>query len=368
MTDILAHGAAFDGVTDDAAAWASAISAAQASDLNVICPAGRSVVSAPITVDNVAVAIRAPHRDATTVALMGGVNNHVFSFKNTLGGGLFDIGVDGNRAENTLGHCVRGENVERLSLSRLWLRNAPHYGVGLQAGLIRDLTCDDLIIEGSGGDGIDIKNKLNGNYGNALRMVRVRRFGLSVTDQAGIDVRGPAILSDIIVEDFGDVQSGVRFRHGEMTDANGLGAHESIMSRFRIIGSSKTATLGVSCVARDVSISDGYIEGVMRPVQAQAEMFSAVNIRAHDCAEAAHANVGGDDATFTAFRATAATRAFRSKSPRTEIIGSVAKSCATSLYADAGGTIRVTGGRSITPTAHKGGVVANIATTGLLEV
>jgi hypothetical protein len=375
MTDILAHGAVFDGDPSKAAlnsaAWLLAVAEAQASDQTIICPAGRCVVAEPICINDVAVAIRAPFRDATTIALVDGVNNHAVSFKNTVGGGLFDITVDGNRANQTAGHCIRGENVERLSVERVRAVNAFHYGLGLQAGLIRDLTVDDFIAEDCGGDGIDIKNKLHTNSGNVLRLVRVRRFGLNLTDQAGIDVRGPTLLSDIIVEEFGDVQSGVRFRHGELTDANGLGGHGSIMRGFRIVGSSKTGTLGVSCVARDVSVSDGYVEHVLRPVQAQAEMFSAVNIRAHDCVEGAYANdPAGDDATFVAMRVTGATRSFRTKRPRTEVAASLAKGCAHSIYADAAGTdMRVTGGRSITPsTAHRGGTLANIAATGLLEV
>lgn len=369
MTDILAS---FDGNQANAvvnsAAWVVAIAAAQASDRTIVCPPGVCVVAEPVSVENVGVAIRAPHREATTIALADGVSNHVVSFKNTVGGGLFDITIDGNRANQTLGHCIRGESVDRLTIARVLAKNARHYGLGLQGGVIKDLMVDDLIVEDTGGDGIDFKNTASGNSGNILRGIRIRRHGLIATDQAGIDLRGPTMLSDIIVEEFGESHVGIRFR--EDGPSTGPGAHQSVLTGFRIIGASKVSTLGISCIAQDVTVSNGYIENVLRPVQCQAEMFSAVNVRAHDCTDGAYAaNPGGDDATFIGFRVTAATKALRSNRPRAEFASCLANSCGTSIYADAGGTqMRVTGGRSIGPaTAHKGGTLANIYAPDLLE-
>jgi hypothetical protein len=375
MTDIIAHGALFDGTTDDTAAWVSAIAAAQASDLTVECPAGRSIVSDPdfdtqaIAIENIGVSIRGKGRDATFIVLAPGQNCHVVSFKNTIGGGLFDLTVDGQRDCQTAGHTIRGENVERLTIARVMAKNARHYGLGFQAGIIRDLTVDDVIVQDVGGDGIDFKNPLNGNAGNILRAVRVRRHGLGSTDQAGIDLRGPVLLSDIVIEDVAESHVGIRFR--EDGPSTGVGAHQSVLTGFRIIGASKTNTLGVSCVARDVSIANGYIEGVLRPVQTQAEMFSAVNVRAHDCVDGFYAATpGGDDATFVACRVTSAAKGLRAKRFRAEFAACVAKDCGASFYADPTGTqMRVTGGKSITPTtAHRGGTLANISPTGLLEV
>lgn len=378
MTNILDHGAVFDGDPSKAecnsAAWWLAIATAQASDQTIICPAGVCVVAEPVLIEGIGVAIRSPNRDATTIALANGVNNHVVSFKNTIGGGLFDITVDGNRANQTLGHCIRGEGVERLAISRVRAVNACHYGLGLQGGLIRDLTVDDLIVEDSGADGVDIKNKLHTNSGNVLRNIRIRRHGLNGTNQAGVDVRGPVLLSNIIVEQMGAVQSGIRFRQGEPTDVNGTGAHKSVLTGFQVFGASKDGTLGVSVVAKNVSVSDGYVEGVLRAVQVQQELSRISNVHGHDCTDGFYANAAGvpthgDGATFVSCMATLCARGFRSARPYTECVGVVARGCAHSFYADGGGTsMRIIGGRSISPTtAHKGGTLANITATGLLE-
>jgi hypothetical protein len=65
------YGAAFDGVTDDTAAWAATVAAAVASNLSVKAPPGTSLISAPIVIPQ-GMAFEGSGSGCTTIAVAGG--------------------------------------------------------------------------------------------------------------------------------------------------------------------------------------------------------------------------------------------------------------------------------------------------------
>jgi hypothetical protein len=195
--------------------------------------------------------------------------------------------LDGNRdRQPSTGHAFRSGGVTGLLLQNLLIRNAYHYGIGLEAGTIRQVTIDQVVIENTGADGIDIKNKRNDDAGIRIRNVTVRKWGLTLAPnaKAAIDCRGPVSLSQIHVEKPGaDYAVGIRMRNGEATDANGLGAHNSRLEDFDVRMGSGARQIGIDVVARQVSVNGGSVVGGFRGVVVQETGFRGTSIQVDGC-------------------------------------------------------------------------------------
>lgn len=125
------------------------------------------------------------------------------------------------------------------TLDTLWIEDTPGYGIGVEWGHHRGLTIQNIAIDGTGSDGIDIKRMDNGNFDAkaiVLNNIKVTNFGRSATDvasQAGIDIRGWVTASNVHV--YGawgtKASSGIRFHD---TGGGVIGGHHASVTNFFI--------------------------------------------------------------------------------------------------------------------------------------
>lgn len=287
------NGVISDGATVNTTTFAAAIAAAVTRGGGwVVLPPGVCMVGN--SGDSIAVHLPDYVRligageGATTLRLANGANAHLINMDGVSFCGVSHMTLDGNRDNQTNGvHTLRatGGGLSHASFHHLEIKNAFHYGIGLQGGVISDVHISDCYIHDTGGDGIDVKNTANGNSGIFIHDVLVEAWGrnASLTVQAAIDLRGPCQVSTVYVK--GAVAAdanGIRFRQGETTDANGSGAHRSNLTNFDIrLGAAATAGVSLAVVARDVSATNGWISATHTGVLVQDSGFQADNIRAN---------------------------------------------------------------------------------------
>lgn len=198
-------------------------------------PPGRYMIANLDMRDNVPVA---GYGRCTEFLQIAASNGNIVSFNMVKNSGLDYMLIKGRPELQTMfGHGVRLENVVGCDLTRLWIEDAPYYGVGAQARTIRGLRCKTLQIKDSGSDGIDIKNKNSLNEDMEFDDIFVDGYDKKSEDgKAGIDIRGPARMGLIeVVDRYSSAQSsGVRFREGETSDIHGIGGHHSVLVGFRL--------------------------------------------------------------------------------------------------------------------------------------
>jgi hypothetical protein len=266
-----------DGVANDGIAIQAAINEASA--------AGGGIVQLPVGTFALAhaggaialsllsnVELRGRGR-ATVLKLLDGANCHII---NMVSGStnmvVRDMTLDGNRANQTAGHGIRGAGVTGLLIENVLIRQSQHYGIGLQRNGAKNVKISNVTIEDTGADGIDFKNALSTNEHIHLNNVSVRRWGLNPaqTVQAAIDCRGPVQCTNIWISEPGAADSvGWRCREGEVIQTHGDGGHRSVLSNFFIRMTGGTSRLAAYSQGRDVTIANGHITGGWRGVQVQ---------------------------------------------------------------------------------------------------
>jgi hypothetical protein len=235
------------------------------------------------------VTLQGAGRGATIIKLAAGADSHVIAATSVENAGIKSLTVDGSRATQTAAvHGIRLASVDGCVIDDVEVKECYHYGIGGQDGTLTRIKLSNLDIHDTGGDGIDFKNKNDDNADIDLSNISVRRWGLNAaqTIQAGIDIRGPAKLVNIDVSEPGaDDCYGVRFRQGELLDANGFGGHRSSITGFDIRMGSKPSAVGLSVVARDVKASNGYISGGNRGAVVQDSGFRGTAITVEGVAD-----------------------------------------------------------------------------------
>jgi hypothetical protein len=100
---------------------------------------------------------------------------------------------------------------------------------------------------------------------------------------AGIDMRGPAVISNVFIYEVDNSNSGIRFRETGVPSV-GTGGHYSSLTNFHIVGysDSENATVGVSIPASYVSVSNGYIEGTLYGIEIGGPRNSVVGVTTND--------------------------------------------------------------------------------------
>jgi hypothetical protein len=287
-------GARGDGLSDDRPAIQAAIdSISRAGGGTILFPAGTFLVSRTMPTA-VAVTLRSGvilegQGDSTIIKLKDGSGGHTINLTRERNCGLRNLVIDGNRTRQpSTGHAVRSGGVAGLTLQNLTIRNAFHYGIGLEGGSNRDVTIDRVAIHDVGGDGIDIKNRNNDDSTIVISNVSVRRWGLRTDKQtqAGIDCRSSIRLSNIdIAEPVAEDAVGVRMRQGEAGSINGLGGHNSSLESFKVRMGSGRSQIGINAVARSVTIANGSVAGGGRGLFVQGPAFKASEVRVSGCSE-----------------------------------------------------------------------------------
>lgn len=290
--DVRKMGATGDGRTDDRPAIQAAIdSLARLGGGILYFPAGVYVVTRTGNT-SVAISLR------SGVSLEGQGTASILRLKNGSGGHLMNVTresncavrqmvLDGNRLQQpSLGHGFRSGGVDGLQLEDLLIVNAFHYGIGLEGGDNRAVVINRVEIADCGGDGIDIKNKSNGNSIVTISNVSVRRWGLRTDSQtqAGIDCRGPVRLSGIRISNpVAQDAVGLRMRQGEAGDVNGLGAHNARLDNFEVQMGNGRTQIGLDVVARSVVATNGTVSGGFRGLAVHASGFRANGLRVSGC-------------------------------------------------------------------------------------
>lgn len=196
-------------------------------------------------------------RDACILTVDAGAEAHAINMVNVSSVGIENLTIVGNGSTHSTNvHLIRGEGVAGASIKRLNLRQSKAYSIALQDGTLTDINIDNVLIEDSGNDGIDTKNKNDNNARNTIRNVTVDGYNLlsGVDDKAGIDLRGPWTVEDCIILGVPHDCVGIRTRQGELLDVNGLGGHNSIIRRCTIVGTGAANSWGIQAIARDVAV------------------------------------------------------------------------------------------------------------------
>lgn len=294
LYNVLAYGA----LTADSAAAAATNTATIQAAIDAAEAAGGGFVLIPVagTVwindanadaaclnsDSDGVTIAGIGRGVTILKVANSSNAHALQFTAN-NWRVADLTIDGNRANQTAGHGIRcagtGGRIDRVTI-----QDAHSYGIGVAQGdgqSVQGCVFTDVRTVNTGADGIDFKNKANANRTNYLYGITVDGFGLNatLTTQAGIDCRGPVHIVGAHVRTVDVDKVGIRFRHGETVDPNGLGGHFSSLSGFHIYGDGTgTTDNGVLVMARHVQVSNGYVENCRQGVVVQQQFAKLANV------------------------------------------------------------------------------------------
>ena len=291
--NVVDFGASPGNYEDDTAAIQSAIDAATRNGGGeVFFPPGSYVVGVTGTGLDLTgshnVKIVGSGIGTTVVHAAPGTNWHLFSLQRASNVGIRDLTINGNREQQNAGHCIRGAELRGLTIENIHLRQCHGYGIGLQSGTFSRVFIDNVAIENTGQDGIDIKNRNSNNDHVFISNLLIKSPGRNRVNQSGLCLRGPTHLSNVVIK-FSDKTMagavGIRFRAGEAGSMHGTGGHYSSLTNFKISGNDSSTAVIVS--AREVQISNGYISRGSRGVWIAANDASVANVAARNVAGAA---------------------------------------------------------------------------------
>ena len=226
-------GAKGDGKTDDTEAFKRILTS---SLKEVFIPAGTYITNG-LTIPSGKI-IKGDGKTKSIIKLKNNYGYGLLSINNIRNTTITDLTLDSNRDGGTNGHTIRISGCDNVTIKNCNIKNGRTYNIGAQVGIVKDLTIDNCVLEGSGHDGIDIKNKESKNSGIIIRNVTVNSFGVGNTGEsypAGIDLRSKCVVESVVVNGIdASNKHGIRFRQGETTDIHGSGGHGSTLTKFHL--------------------------------------------------------------------------------------------------------------------------------------
>lgn len=274
------------------------------------------------------ITIRGAGRGVSVLKLKDSGASHLINMDGASNITICDLTLDGNRANNTTTswHGIRTgtSGVTGLTVERVSIKNTRGYGLGLQGGDKKRVRIIDVDVQDTGADGCDFKNTSDNNEDIVIVGYSARRWGLdgTLTEQAGIDCRGPCKLFGIWCSEGPADGHYIRFREGETADAS-LGGHYSTLSGFVCEGNSGTTSIGVYVPAHDCDISGGYASDCLIGVLLHGERNVAHGITVNSCDdESFQVNLTGENCRITDCHSLSATGSgFRIRAPRVKLTG-----------------------------------------------
>ena len=254
-----------DGEADDTQAFADAISAISADNAEIrtlFIPEGTYITKTIQLLDTENITIFGQNRnttilkldtihsnDAATVINLNNVEN--ITIKGLTIDGSKDLiqdqiekgerklikNPDGTTRPMGGGHGIRtgGSFHTGLIIEDITIQNCHSYGLGFQKGDNSNFYLNNFIVQNTGADGIDFKNKASENGNINITNGFVKNFGTLQPGKgkAGIDVRGNMNISNINIELNERSNKGLRIRKGGVD--HGLGG-EGVINNLNILG------------------------------------------------------------------------------------------------------------------------------------
>lgn len=383
------YGALGDGTTNDHTAIAAAITAANAAGGGTVYfPAGTYLVDGSLGAAATNITIKGDGMFLSKIKLKNSGNAHVFDISGSKWR-FENIGIDGNRANNTSGHGIRIAGDHHIMRS-VYIHDTVGYGVACaqsDSTSLRYADFNHVLIVNAGTDGIDIKDKDSANVGNRLTNILVLGWDASASgDCAGVDCRGHVQLTNITCVGVSTNGAGVRFRPNGVSTGP-VGARRSTLVNALIVGDGTTSSYGLAVNSHDVSASNVTIvdcwRGVADVAAAERAALTSIlvingfsrgyeinsdegavltNCRAEGCVSAFR--IVGDDVTLTACRSDdASSSGFHLLGARPILIGCRLKATGgTGLTIDAAATSALISGCDFT--GQSGGTKVSDLGTG----
>jgi polygalacturonase len=260
IVNVKDYGALGDGSTDDATAINAAITAAEAATYGatVFFPPGRYICNAAIALSSGKIRLIGSGIGVTELYRKSATaNTHVLTLTGTTDVEVAYMTLNGSRLlQTTSGHCLRGDSITRTWIHHIRCTGAYTYGMGFENGTIDGLWIESCIVDDTGDDGIDFKNSDDDNRDIVISNIVISQPDrLASGANAGIDIRGPAMLSNIVVRGLDSTNEGIRFRQNTgATD----GGQMSSLTNFHVTGTDIT-DVGVGIYAPNVAVSNGYV-------------------------------------------------------------------------------------------------------------
>jgi hypothetical protein len=388
-------GAVGDGVTNDTPAIQAAIDAVQAAGGGeVIIPGNGAIYELGTstlgeTFDNAGVGFSTGSvclvlRPKVTLRGIGNPLLRVTNLNTGIlvhspdGSGVIGLTLDGQWSGTGAGHGIFQvqtagmEYCRNFTVADCTIKNVGSYGIGIQNGDVENVTLRDLIIENTGADGIDFKRRGPNQIGRGIKVdnVTVRNFGMrtNLVGQAGIDIRGDAVVTNIHVYGVGataTATTGIRFR---TLPESGPAADGSSLVGFFVEGTPTAGTFGVQTGSPKTTISAGTCVGVETGVSvtgnANGTTGNTKAVGVTVIAATVHGFVaisGGPGASFIGCHAVDCAIGFRAAATDMNLIGCAAANCTIPLESStaANPTLNIAGCRFGDTTIHQRAVNAN---------
>jgi hypothetical protein len=168
-----------------------------------------------------------------------------------------DVTIDGNAAaqsKNT--HGIRLVGATDVVIRGVTIMDTGCYGIGFQGGALINVHIESSRIMRTGCDGIDFKNFTGNNRALFLTGLYISAPGLLRRSQAGIDIRGPAVISSVVVDQLDATQAvGIRLRKGGV---NGPGGDYSVIFGHQVFVANPRRGVVIEPSVRGVVVGPGY--------------------------------------------------------------------------------------------------------------
>lgn len=234
-----------------------------------------------LNVDNIV--IRGAGKGLTNISLNDDQDCHIFKVGTRTGGAVAvhncyigGVTIDGNRAGQTVpddtdyhnGAIDVANDCTGIELENMHLHDIMYYGIGMQRQGFHNCHIRNILIEDTGGDGIDWKDDLQTNTGNTCENITVRRHGLIAglsTPQAGVDLRGGVAAKNIQSTDYGAASGlvGIRTQQGTagVGTPSAIPAQNTTIEGFVCKAATATGTSGLRSIIPYGKYSNGEASG-----------------------------------------------------------------------------------------------------------